>query len=61
MEGLEEDLENAYKTIDNLTKNKYDLKKYEDNLETMKKMEEDLENAYKTIDILAKIKYDPNI
>ena len=60
MEGLEEDLENAYKTIDNLTKNKYDLKKYEDNLETMKKMEEDLENAYKTIDILAKIRYDPN-
>ena len=60
MKGLEEDLENAYKTIDILTENKYDSKKYEDNLEAMKKMEEDLENAYKTIDILAKNKYDPN-
>ena len=60
MEGLEEDLENAYKTIDILTTNKYDSKKYEGILETMKKMEEGLENAYKTIDILAKNKYDPN-
>ena len=60
MEGLEEDLENAYKTIDILTKNKYDSKKYKDNSETMKKMEEDLENAYKAIGILAKNKYDPN-
>ena len=61
MEGLKEDLENAYTAIDILSKNKYDFKKYKDNLETMKKMEkleEDLENAYKTIDILAKNKYD---
>ena len=27
IEGLEEDLKSAYKTIDILTKNKYDLKK----------------------------------
>ena len=60
IEGLEEDLENAYKAIDILSKNKYDSKKYEDNLQKMKKMEEDLENAYKTIDIFAKNKYDRN-
>ena len=32
MEELKEDLENAYKTIEILTENKYDFKKYEDNL-----------------------------
>ena len=37
MEGLKEDLENAYTAIDILSKNKYDFKKYKDNLETMKK------------------------
>ena len=32
MEGLKEDLENAYKAIDILSKNKYDFEKYIDNL-----------------------------
>ena len=54
IEGLEEDLESAYKSIDIFTN------KYKDNLEKINKMEEDLENAYKTIDILTKNKYDPN-
>ena len=48
------------RAVDTIKKYK-ESKKYEDNLETMKKMEgleEDLENAYKTIDILTKNKHD---
>ena len=51
---LEEDLENANKSIDVYNDS------YTNNLEKNKKLEEDLESACKLIDILTKNKHDPN-